>query len=45
MKCLNDSNYGQAEILENVLMTLLEFNSREREQAAIRQRQWWNFFQ
>lgn len=45
MKCLNDSNYVQAEILENVLMTILDFNSRERELAALKPKQWWNIFQ
>lgn len=44
MKCLNDGNYVQAQILENVLMTLLQFNSREKELAVIRQKQWWNIF-
>lgn len=45
MKCLNESNYLQAQTLENVLMTLLEFDKRERDQAAIRQKTWWSIFQ
>lgn len=44
MKCLNEENYPQAEMLESVLMTIMGMNIRERQLATFRRRQWWNIF-